>query len=95
MLYPERESAGKKRGGASRYSDDLMAALKVCKSHPGRDSWQEREKHLTQDQIRALKRAGGSTALLEAAGNDWNLQTFAEIYEAHLKEIRNGITASN
>lgn len=79
----------------SRYSDDLMTTLKVCRSHPGRDSWQEREKNLTAEQIQALKRAGGSAALLEAAGNDWNLQTFSEIYEAHLKEIRNGITASN
>jgi hypothetical protein len=95
LRKPPSPRTGKSSQQKSRYSDDLMAALKVCKSHPGRDSWQEREKHLTQDQIRALKRAGGSTALLEAAGNDWNLQTFAEIYEAHLKEIRNGITASN
>jgi hypothetical protein len=95
MLYPERESSGKKRGGASRYSNDLMATLKVCKSHPGRDAWQEREKYLTAEQIQALKRAGGSTALLEAAGNDWNLQTFSEIYEAHLKDIRSGIKTSN
>jgi hypothetical protein len=95
LRKPSGSRYDKTEKGKSRYSDDLMAALKVCKSHPGRDSWQEREKHLTQDQIRALKRAGGSTALLEAAGNDWNLQTFAEIYEAHLKEIRNGITASN
>lgn len=95
MLYPGRESPGKKRGATSRYSEDLMATLKVCRSHPGRDAWPEREKHLTSDQIQALKRAGGSTALLEAAGNDWNLQTFSEIYEAHLKEIRNGIKTSN
>lgn len=95
MLYPGREPLGTKRGAASRYSDDLMTTLKVCKSHPGRDAWPEREKHLSLEQIQALKRAGGSAALLEAAGNDWNLQTFSEIYEAHLKEIRNGITASN
>lgn len=95
LRKPPSPRTGKSSQQKSRYSDDLMATLKVCKSHPGRDSWQDREKYLTQEQIQALKRAGGSTALLEAAGNDWNLQTFSEIYEAHLKDIRNGITASN
>jgi hypothetical protein len=95
MLYPGRESPGKKRGSASRYSDDLMQTLKVCKSHPGRDGWQEREKSLTAEQVQALKRAGGSAALIEAAGNDWNLQTFADLFESHLKDIRSGIKTSN
>lgn len=95
MLYVDRGGTAKRKSSGSRYSNDLLATLKVCKSHPGRDAWQEREKLLTPQQIQALKRAGGSAALLEAASNDFNLQTFSELYEAHLKEIRNGITASN
>ncbi len=95
MLYPERDSGGKKRGGKSRYSDDLLTTLKVCRSHPGREAWQEREKSLTADQMTALKRAGGSAALLEAASSDWTLQTFSEIYEAHLREVKSGIKTSN
>jgi len=95
LRKPNGSRYDKNEKAKSRYSNDLMATLKVCKSHPGRDAWQEREKYLTAEQIQALKRAGGSSALLEAAGNDWNLQTFSEIYEAHLKEIRNGIKTSN
>jgi hypothetical protein len=79
----------------SRFSAEFIETLKICKQHVGRDGWQERERLLGKNRVEALKRAGGSSALIEASGHDQNLRTFASVFESHLKDITSGITASN
>lgn len=95
LRKPARAKDGRTGTAKNRYSEDLTETLKVCKTYAGRDNWQAREKYLSKEQMQALKASGGSSALIDAARDDFALQNFASLFESHLKDIRSGITASN
>ena len=80
---------------ASRFSEAFVETLKICKQYPGRESYETREQHLGKNRVYALKKSGGSSALIEASGNSENLRNFAAVFESNLKDAANGITTSN
>jgi hypothetical protein len=88
-----KESA--ETSNVSRYSEDLVETVKICKQHPGREAYEVREAKLGKERVYALKKSGGSAALIEASANSENLRNFAAVYESHLKDIRSGIKTSN
>jgi hypothetical protein len=88
-----KESA--ETANVSRYSEDFVETLKICKQYPGRESYETRERHLGTNRVYALKKSGGSSALIEASVNDQNLRNFAALFESHLRDAANGIKTSN
>jgi len=85
-----------KAGSAERAkptaSKEWLAALKAAKSFPKSDDWEKRKKALGDELFEALKRTG-SRAVAES--NDWEQKTLKELFESHLKDIRNGTSVSN
>jgi hypothetical protein len=79
----------------SRFSEAFVETLKICKQYPGRESYETREQHLGKNRVYALKKSGGSSALIEASGNSENLRNFAAVFESNLKDAANGIKTSN
>jgi hypothetical protein len=73
-------------------SKEWLAALKAAKSYPKSDDWEKRKKALGEELFEALKRTG-SRAVAES--NDWEQKTLKELFESHLKDIRNGTPVSN
>jgi hypothetical protein len=85
-----------KAGSAERAkptaSKEWLAALKAAKSFPKSDDWEKRKKALGDELFEALKRTG-SRAVAES--NDWEQKTLKELFESHLKDLRNGTPVSN
>jgi hypothetical protein len=82
------------RGGASSpakasHSHEFIQALAVCRQFP--DDWRKREAALPQDIAKAVKLTGSAQFL--AAKNDWDLKTVAQIFDQHLKAIREGVVS--
>jgi hypothetical protein len=73
-------------------SKEWLAALKAAKSFPKSDDWEKRKKALGDELFEALKRTG-SRAVAEST--DWEQKTLKELFESHLRDIRNGTTVSN
>lgn len=73
-------------------SKEWLAALKAAKSFPKPDDWEKRKKALGDEIFEALKRTG-SRAVAES--NDWEQKTLKELFDSHLKDIRNGSPVSN
>ena len=73
-------------------SKEWLTALKAAKSFPKSDDWEKRKKALGDELFEALKRTG-SRAVAES--NDWEQKTLKELFESHLKDIRNGTPVGN
>lgn len=71
-------------------SDDWIRALNITRQHP--DDWQARKKHLGDELFEAMRKTG-TTRVVNAHGAE--LGTLEKLFNENLKEIRNGITASN
>jgi hypothetical protein len=71
-------------------SKDWLAALKAAKAHP--NDWEKRKEILKPDVFEALKLTGSKAV---AFGNDFELKTLKELFDSHLKDIRNGIPAGS
>jgi len=82
--YPDR---GKQTG-----SKEWLTALKAAKSFPKSDDWEKRKTALGGELFEALKRTGSKAV---AESNDFEQKTLRELFESHLKDIRNGIPVSN
>jgi len=77
-----------KRRGAKVKADqstDWIEAQKAVTMFP--DDWQKRKEILGDERFEALKRTG--TAKIKDA-NDFALKSLGELFESHLKDIRNG-----
>jgi hypothetical protein len=74
---------------SSSHSPEFIQALAVCRQFP--DDWRKREAALPQDIARAVKATGSAQFL--AAKNDWDLKTVAQIFDQHLKAIREGVVS--
>lgn len=69
---------------------EWIAAVKAAKAHP--NDWEKRKEILPADVFEALKLTGSKAV---AFGNDFELKTLKELFESHLKDVRNGIKTSN
>lgn len=81
---------GGTNGSPGRLSDDWLKALKAAQQHPS--DWEKRKAVLGNELFEALKRTGTTKV---ATANDFEQKTLRELFESHLKDIRNGITVSN
>jgi hypothetical protein len=78
--------------GKPTASKEWLLALKAAKSFPKSDDWEKRKKALGDELFEALKRTGSKAV---AESNDFEQKTLKELFESHLKDIRNGITVGN
>ena len=83
MLYPNR-------GQQNPASSEWIRALNITRQYP--DDWQRRHKELGDDLFHAMKKTG-TARVVNAHGAE--LGTLEKLFNDNLKEIRNGITASN
>jgi hypothetical protein len=73
-------------------SKEWIAALKAAKSFPKPTDWEKRKHTLGDELFEALKRTGSKAV---AESNDFEQKTLKELFESHLKDIRNGTPVSN
>lgn len=71
-------------------SEDWIRALNITRQHP--DDWQARKKQLGDELFEAMRKTG-TTRVVNAHGAE--LGTLEKLFNENLKDIRNGITASN
>jgi hypothetical protein len=76
--------------GRKTESKEWIAAVKAAKAHPS--DWEKRKQILEPDVFEALKLTGSKAV---AFGNDFELKTLKELFDSHLKDVRNGIKTGN
>jgi hypothetical protein len=74
----------------TKFSGEFVEAIKAAQQYP--TDYETRLKILGEHKFEALKRTGTAKV---ADAKDSQLQALGEVYDSHLKDIRNGITASN
>ena len=74
----------------TKFSDEFVEAIKAAQQYPS--DYARRLKILGEHKFEALKRTGTAKV---ADAKDSQLQALGEVFDSHLKDIRNGITASN